>query len=137
MAPLGMVLSSPQRFCLGEAPATTWPFNGVQVPWILPEGYRNPGGPAPDFPGDDNPAENPDGKGSGTAPGGPSATSGNDKEDGDDDDEGFETVEDEEDDVGDKVVVRIPVKDVAKPKAPALRGATDCLIPMMRRRTKS
>ena len=120
MAALGTVLSSPQRFCLGEAPAAQWPFNGVQVPWILPEGYRNPGGPAPDFPGDDNQAEDSNGKGSGTAPGGPSATSGNDKED--DDDEGFETVDDEDEDTGDKVVVKIPIKDLAKPGGSGLMG---------------
>ena len=120
MAAVGTVLSSPQRFCLGEAPAAQWLFNGVQVPWILPEGYRNPGGPAPDFLGDDNHAEDPNGKGSGTALGGPSATSGNDKED--DDDEGFETVDDEDEDTGDKVVVKIPIKDLAKPGGSSLMG---------------
>ena len=99
-----------------------WPFNDVPVPWILPESYRNPGRPVPDFPGDDNQAENANGKGPGTASGGASATSGIDKEDGDDDDEGFETVEDEDDDMGDKVVVRIPVKDVEKPESSGLTG---------------
>ena len=56
MAPLGTVLSSPQRFCIGEAPAAQWSFNDVPVPWILPEGYRNPDGAAPDFPGKDKQA---------------------------------------------------------------------------------
>ena len=122
MAALGMVLSSPQRFCLGEAPAAQWPFNDVPVPWILPEGYRNPDGAAPDFPGDDNQAEDSNGKGSGTAPDGPSATGENDKEN-DDDDEGFETVDDGDEDTGGKVVVKIPMKDLAKPEGSGLMGA--------------
>ena len=42
MAAVGTVLSSLQRFCFGEAPAVEWPFKDVPVPWILPEGYRNP-----------------------------------------------------------------------------------------------
>ena len=92
MAALGTVLPSPQRFCIGEAPAIQWSFDGVAVPWILPEGYRNPKGAAPDFPGDDNQAEGNNDRGSGTAPDGPSAGSENDKED--EDDEGFETVDD-------------------------------------------
>ena len=119
MAALGTVLSSPQRFCLGEAPATQWP--DVPVPWILPEGYRNPDGLARDFPGDDNQAEDSNGKGSGTAPGGPSATSENDKED--DDDEGFETVDDGDEDTGGKVVVKIPIKDLVKLEGSGLTGA--------------
>ena len=120
MAALGTVLSSPQRFCLGEAPASQWPFNGVPVPWILLEGYRNPDGAAPDFPGNDNQAEDSNGKGSGRAPGGPSAKSENNKED--DDDEGFETVDDGDEDTGSKVVVKISMKDVAKPEGSGLTG---------------
>ena len=112
----------PQRFCLGEAPAAEWPFDDVPVPWILPEGYRNPNGAAPDVPGDDNQAEDSNGKGSGTAPDGPSATGEDDKEN-DDDDEGFETVDDGDEDTGDKVVVKVPVKDLAKPEGSGLMGA--------------
>ena len=115
MAAMGMVLLSPQRFCLGEAPAIEWPFKDIPVPWILPEGYRNPDGAAPDFPGDDNQAEDSNGKGSGTAPDGPSAAGEDDKED-DADDEGFETIDDEDEDTGNKAVVKVPVKDLAKPE---------------------
>ena len=122
MAALGTVLSSPQRFCLGEALAAEWPFDDVPVPWILPEGYRNPDGAAPDFPGDDNQAEDSNGKGSGTAPDGPSAT-GEDNKENNDDDEGFETVDDGDEDTGDKVVVKIPMKDLAKPEGSGLTGA--------------
>ena len=88
MAAVGMVLSSPQRFCLGEAPAAEWPFDDAPVPWILPEGYCNPNGAAPDFPGDDNQAEDSNGRGSGTAQDGPSAT-GEDNKENDGDDEGL------------------------------------------------
>ena len=122
MAAVGTVLSSPQRFCLREAPAAEWPFDDVPVPWILPEGYHNPDGAAPDFPGDDNQAEDSNGKGSGTVPDGPSAKGEDDKEN-DDDDEGFETVDDRDEDTGGKVVVKIPVKDVAKPEGSGLMGA--------------
>ena len=121
MAALGTVLSSPQRFCLGEALAAEWPFDDVPVPWILLEGYRNPDGAAPDFPGDDNQADDSNGKGSGTAPDGPLAMGEDDKEN--DDDEGFETVNDGDDDTGDKVVVKVPVKDLAKPEGSGLMGA--------------
>ena len=51
MSALGTVLPSSQRFCIGEAPAVQWSFDGVEVPWILPESYRNPKGAALDFPG--------------------------------------------------------------------------------------
>ena len=121
MAALGMVLPSPQRFCIIEAPAIQWSFDGVAVPWILPEGYCNPKGAAPDFPGDDNQAEDTNGKGSGTAPDGPMATSENDKED--EDDEGFEMVDHGDEDTGGKVVVKIPLKDLAKPESSGLMGA--------------
>ena len=56
MAALGMVLPSPARFCIVEAPATEWKFD-IPVPWILPDGYRNPNEKVPDFPGDDKQAE--------------------------------------------------------------------------------
>ena len=121
MAAVGTVLSSPQRFCLGEAPATEWPFKDIPVPWILLEGYRNPDGAAPDFPDDDNQAEDFNGTGSGTAPNGPSAM-GEDGKENDDNDEGFETVGDGDEDTGDKAVVKVPVKDLAKPEGSGLTG---------------
>ena len=121
MAALGTVLPSPQRFCIREAPAAQWSFDDVPVPCILPEGYHNPDGAAPDFPGDDNQAEGSNGKGSGMAPGGPTATSENDKED--DDDEGFETVDDRDEDTEGKEVLKISMKEGAKPEGSGLTGA--------------
>ena len=122
MTALGTVLSSPQRFCLGEAPAAEWPFDNVPVPWILPEGYCNPDGAVPDFPGNDNQAEDSNGKGSGMVPDGPSAMGEDDKEN-DDNDEGFETVDNGDEDTGGKVVVKIPMKDLAKLEGSGLTGA--------------
>ena len=124
MATLGTVLPSPQRFCIAEAPAAEWPFGDAAVPWILPKGYRNPDETVWDFPDDDNQAEGP----SGSAPvGGPTATTKDDKEDNDDD--GFETVDDgekEEETPGDKVVLKISMKDIAKPEGSGLTRI-DCL----------
>ena len=54
LASRGWFIASPGRFCIAEAPASEWPFNDVPVPWILPEGYRNPKGAALDFPGKDS-----------------------------------------------------------------------------------
>ena len=105
MAALGTVLPSPQRFCIGEAPAVQWSFDGVAVPWILPESYRNPKGAVPDFLGDDNQVEGDNDKGSG------------------EDDEGFETVEDEDEDMGGQVIVKIPLKDPDKPEGSGVTGA--------------
>ena len=121
MAALGTVLPSPQRFCIGEAPAVQWSFDGVAVPWILPESYRNPKGAVPDFLGDDNQAEGNNDKGSGTAPDGAPA-GGEDDKDGEDD-EGFEAVEDEDEDTGGKVIVKIPLKDLDKPEGSGVTGA--------------
>ena len=121
MAALGTVLPSSQRFCIGEAPAVQWSFDGVAVPWILPESYHNPKGAVPDFPGDDNQAEGDNDKGSGTAPDGAPAE-GEDDKDGEDD-EGFETVEDEDEDTGGKVIVKIPLKDLDKPEGSGVTGA--------------
>ena len=49
LAQKGRFIASPGRFCIAEAPASEWPFNDAPVPWILPEGYRNPKGAALDF----------------------------------------------------------------------------------------
>ena len=113
MSPLGTVMSSPQRFCIGEAPAAQWSFNDVPVPWILPEGYWNPDRAAPDFPGEDKQAGGSNGEGSGTVPDDPTVTSENAKEENDD--EGFETVDDGDEGTEDKVMVKISMKDVTKP----------------------
>ena len=121
MAALETVLPSPQRFCIGEAPAVQWSFNSVAVPWILPKSYRNPKGAVPDFPGDDNQAEGDNDKGSGTVPDGTPAE-GEDDKDGKDD-EGFETVEDEDEDTRGKVIVKIPLKDLDKPEGSGVTGA--------------
>ena len=121
MAALGTVLPSPQRFCIGEAPAVQWSFDGVEVPWILPESYRNPKGAVPDFPGNDNQTEGDNDKGSGMAPDGVPAED-EDDEDGDDD-EGFQTVEDEEEDMDSKAVTKTPPKDPDKPEGSSAMGA--------------
>ena len=121
MAALGTVLPSSQRFCIGEAPAVQWSFDGVAVPWILPESYHNPKGAAPDFPGDDNQMEGENDKGPGTAPDSIPAE-GEDDEDGDDD-EGFQMVEDEEEDTDSKVVTKTPPRDPDKPEGSSAMGA--------------
>ena len=113
MAARGTVLPSSQRFCIGEAPAVQWSFDGVEVPWILPESYRNPKGAAPDFPGNDND------KGSGTVSDGMPTEAKDDE----DDDEGFEMVEDEEEDMGSKAVTKTPPKDLDKPEGSGVTGA--------------
>ena len=55
------------------------------------------------------------------APGGPTAMSKNNKEDNDD--EGFETVDDGDEDTDGKVVLKISMKEVAKPEGSGLTGA--------------
>ena len=93
------------------------------VPWILPEGYHNPNATVPDFPEEDDEAGGPLDKGSGSVPlTGPSAevtvVDGAEEED-----KGFETVDDGEE-PGDKVVISIPAKEVAKPEGSCLTGKT-------------
>ena len=123
MAAIGRVLLSPSRFCIVEAPAKEWSFNNAPVPWILPEGYRNPNATVPDFPEEDDEAGGPLDKGSGSAPlTGPSAevtvVDGAEEEDN-----GFKMVDDGEE-PGDKVVISIPAKEVAKPEDSGLTGKT-------------
>ena len=84
MAATGTVLSSPQRFCIAEAPATQWSFDDAPVPWILPESYRNPNQTMPDDLDDDETADN---------------------------DDSFETVADGEDVPSTKVIIRILAKE--------------------------
>ena len=124
MAAIGRVLPSPSRFCIVEAPAKEWSFNDAPVPCILPAGYRNHNETVPDFPDEDDEAGGSLGKGSGSTPlTGPSAdvTTVNSAEEEDD---RFETVDDGEGEPGDKVVISIPVKDLAKPEGSGLAGKT-------------
>ena len=100
MAATGTVLSSPQRFCIAEAPATQWSFDDVPVPWILPESYRNPNQTVPDDLDDDEVT-------GGSASAGPD--SGPPAETADNDDS-FETVADGEEVPGTKVIIRILAK---------------------------
>ena len=123
MAAIGRVLPSPSRFCIVEAPAKEWSFNDAPVPWILPVGYRNPNETVPDFPDEDDEAEGSLGKGSRSAPlAGPSAEVTT--VDGAEEDNGFETVDDGEGEPGDKVVITIAAKEVAKPEGSGLAGKT-------------
>ena len=124
MAAIGRVLPSPSRFCIVEALAKEWSFNDAPVPWILPASYRNPNETVPDFPDEDDEAGGSLGKGSGSGPlTGPSAevttVDGAEEEDN-----GFKTVDDGEGEPGNKVVISIPVKEVAKPEGSGLAGKT-------------
>ena len=120
MAAIGRVLPSPSRFCIVEALAKEWLFNDTPVPWILPVGYRNPNETVPDFPEDDE-AGSPD-KGGSAPLTGPSAevvTVDNVEED-----DGFVVVGDAEEEPGNKVVISISAKEVAKPEGSGLPGKT-------------
>ena len=116
MAAIGRVLPSPSRFCMVEAPVKEWSFNDAPVPWILPAGYHNPNETVLDFPDDDNEA-------GGVPLTGASvevmAVDGAEEED-----DRFETVDDGEGESGDKVVISIPAKEVAKPEGSGLGGKT-------------
>ena len=122
LAAIGRVLPSPSRFCIVEALAKEWSFDDAPVPWILPEGYRNPNETVPDFLDDDNEAEGSLGKGSGsvplTSPGAEVMTVDGAEEE----DKGFKMVDDGEGGPGDQVVILIPVKEVAKPEGSGLAG---------------
>ena len=107
-----------------EAPAKEWSFNDAPVPLILLVGYRNPNETVPDFPDDDNEAGGSLSKESGSAPlTGASAkvmaVDGTEEED-----DRFETVDDGEGEPGNKVVISIPAKEVAKPEGSGLAGKT-------------
>ena len=114
MAAIGRVLPSLPK---------EWSFNDALVPWILPLGYRNPNETVPDFPDNDNEAGGSLGKGSGSVP-----LTGASTEvtavDGAEEDDGFEMVDDGEEEPGDKVVISIPIKEVAKPGGSGLAGKT-------------
>ena len=88
LAPRGWFIASPGRFCIAEASATKWPFDDAPVPWILPEGYRNPEGTVLDFPGGDSQDEDSPGKGSGATPATvPETVGGTAQDDADDEDD--------------------------------------------------
>ena len=124
LAPRGKFIASPGRFCIGEAPATEWPFDDTPVPWILPEGYRNPKGTMPDFLGRNSQDEDSPEKGSGAAPlTVPETIGGTAQDDADDeDDEGFETVDDDKEVHGDQVLVSISAEKVSKPEDSGFDG---------------
>ena len=95
------------------------------MPWILPEGYRNPKGTVLDFPGGDSQhEEDSPGKGSGAAPlTVPKTVGGTAQDDADDeDDEGFETVGDNEEVPVGQVLVSIPAGKVSKLEDSGLDG---------------
>ena len=123
MAAIGRFLPSPSRFCIVEAPAKEWSFNDTPMPWIFPAGYRNPNETVPDFPDDDNEAGGPLGKESGPAP-----LTGASAEvtavDGAEEEDRFETVDYGEGEPGEKVVISIPAKEVAKLEGSSLAGKT-------------
>ena len=114
----GRFIASSGRFCIAEAPATKWPFDDAPVPWILPEGYRNPKGTVLDFPGGDSQYEEDPGKGCGAAPLTVPKTVGRKAQDeaDDEDDEGFKTIGDNEEVHGYQVLVSILAEKVSKPE---------------------
>ena len=124
MAAIGRVLPSPSRFCMVEAPAKEWSFNDAPVPWILPAGYCNPNETVPDFPDDDNEAGGSLGKGSGSTPLTSASAEVTAVDSAEEEDDGFETVDDGDGEPGDKVVISIPAKEVAKPEGSDLAGKT-------------
>ena len=124
MAAIGRVLPSPIRFCMVEAPAKEWSFNNAPVPWILLPGYRNPNETVPDFPDNDNEAGDSLGKGSRSAPLTGASAEVMAVDGAEEEDDGFETVDDGEGEPGDRVVISILVKKVAKPEGSGLAGKT-------------
>ena len=124
MAAIGRVLPSPSRFCIVEAPAKEWSFNDAPVPWILPVGYHNPNETVPDFPDDDNEAGGSLGKESGSAPLTGASAEVMAVDGAEEEDDGFETVDDGEGEPGEKVVISIPAKEVAKLEGSGLAGKT-------------
>ena len=86
------------------------------MPWILLEGYCNPKGNVPDFPGGNSQDEDSPEKGSGAAPLTVPETAGSTAQNyaNDEDDEGFETVDDDKEVHGDQVLVSISAEKVSK-----------------------
>ena len=121
MAATGKVLPSPSRFCLVEAQAKEWSFNDAPVPWILPASYRNSNETVPDF--DDNEAGSL-GKESGPAPLTGAGAEVRAADGAEEEDNGFEMVDDGDEEPGDKVVITISAKEVAKLEGSRLGGKT-------------
>ena len=94
------------------------------MPWILPASYCNPNETVPDFLDDDNEAGGPVSKESGSAPLTGASTEVIAVDGAEEEDDGFETVDDGEGEPGNKVVVSIPAKEVAKPEGSGLAGKT-------------
>ena len=107
-----------------EALAKEWSFNNAPVPWILLMGYHNPNETVPDFPDDDDEAGSSLGKGSGSAPLTGARSEVTAVDGAEEEDDGFETVDDGEGESGDKVIISIPAKKVAKPEGSGLAGKT-------------
>ena len=121
MAATGKVFLSPSRFCLVESPAKEWSFNDAPVPWILPASYHNPNKTVPDF--DDNEAGSL-GKESGPVPSTGAGAEVTAADGAEEEKDGFETVDDGDEEPGDKVVITISAKEVAKPEGSGLGGKT-------------
>ena len=117
MAATGKVLLSPSRFCLVEAPVKEWSFNDAPVPWILPVSYCNPNETVLDF--DDNEAGSL-GKESGPTPSTGAGAKVTAADGAEEEDDRFETVDDGDGEPGDKVVITISAKEVAKPEGSRL-----------------
>ena len=122
MAAIGRVLLSPSRFCIVEAPAKEWSFNDAPVPWILPVSYRNPNETVLDFLDDDNEAGGSLGKESGSRPLAGASAEVTAVDGAEEEDDGFKLVDDRGEEPGDKVVISIPVKKMAKPEDSGLAG---------------
>ena len=100
-----------------EALAKEWSFNDAPVPWILPASYRNPNETVPDF--DDNEAGSL-GKESGPTPSTGAGAEVTAADGAEEEDDGFEMVDDGDEEPGDKVVITISAKEVAKPEGSGL-----------------
>ena len=87
------------------------------MPWILPASYRNPNETVPDF--DDNEAGSL-GKESGPTPWTGASAEVKAADGAEEEDDGFETVDDGGKEPGDKVVITISAKEVAKPEGSRL-----------------
>ena len=114
----GKVLLSPSRFCLVEAPAKEWPFNDAPVPWVLPASYCNPNETVPDFDGNEAGSLGKESRPTPSTSAGAEVTAA----DGVEDNDGFETVDDGDEEPGDKVVITISAKEVAKLEGSGLGG---------------
>ena len=110
-------LTEPQQVLFGRSSAKEWSFNDAPVPWILLASYRNPNETVPDF--DDNEAGSL-GKESGPMPSTGAGAEVTAADGAEEEDDGFETVDDGDEEPGDKVVITISAKEVAKPEGSGL-----------------